>query len=113
MSHQSPVIFGDGGQTRDFSYVKDVVQANVRAMESKVQGVFNVAYCQRIDLNELAKTIMKITGITVPILYESPRMGDIRDSLADITRAKVGFYYDPVYTVTTGLMETIEWYRNQ
>ncbi len=113
LSDQSPVIFGDGGQTRDFSYVKDVVQANVRAMESNAQGVFNVAYCQRIDLNELARAIMEITGITVPILYESPRMGDIRDSLADITRAKAEFNYDPVYTVKTGLMETIEWYRNR
>jgi len=113
LSHQSPVIFGDGGQTRDFSYVKDVVQANVRAMESNAQGVFNIAYCQRIDLNELARVIMEITGVTVPVLYEPPRIGDIRDSLADITRAKSGFNYDPEYTVKTGLMETIEWYQNQ
>ena len=113
LNHKSPVIFGDGGQTRDFSYVKDVVQANIRAMESNAQGVFNVAYCQRIDLNTLATMIMEITGITVPVLYESPRKGDIRDSLADIARAKAGFDYDPAYTVKTGLIETIEWYRNQ
>lgn len=113
LNHQSPVIFGDGGQTRDFSYVKDVVQANLRAMECNTQGVFNVAYCQQIDLNTLAKLIMEITGITVPVLYESARKGDIRDSLADIARAKDGFNYDPEYTVKTGLMETIEWYQNQ
>jgi len=74
--------------------------------------VFNVAYGQRIDLNTLAKIIMEITGIMVPVLYESPRAGDIRDSLADITRAKTGFNYEPAYTVKTGLMETIEWFRN-
>jgi UDP-glucose 4-epimerase len=113
LNHQSPVIFGDGKQTRDFSYVKDVVQANIRAMESNAQGVFNVAYGERIDLTTLANTIMEIMGITVPVLYESPRLGDIRDSLADITRAKAGFNYEPTFTVKTGLMETIEWYQNQ
>ena len=112
LNHKSPVIFGDGGQTRDFSYVKDVVQANIRAMESNAQGVFNVAYCQRIDLNTLATMIMEITGIIVPVLFESPRKGDIRDSLADIAGAKAGFDYDPAYTVKTGLIETIEWFRN-
>jgi len=112
-NHQSPIIYGDGKQTRDFTYVKDVVQANIRAMESAAQGVFNIAYCQRIDLNTLAKTIMEIMGIAVPIIYESQRKGDIRDSLADISRAKGEFKYKPEYTVKTGLMETIQWYQNQ
>jgi UDP-N-acetylglucosamine/UDP-N-acetyl-alpha-D-glucosaminouronate 4-epimerase len=113
LNHQSPVIFGDGTQTRDFTFVKDVVQANIRAMQSEAEGVFNVAYNQRIDLNTLAQLIMEITGITVPITHESPRKGDIRDSLADITRAKSGFNYDPAYTLKTGLMETIQWYQKQ
>ncbi len=107
----SPTIYGDGGQTRDFTYVKDVVQANIRAMESDAQGVFNVAYCKRIDLNQLAAMIMDITGITVPLLYEPPRTGDVRDSLADIRRAQETFGYAPEYTVETGLKETIAWYR--
>ena len=111
LCHESPTIYGDGGQTRDFTYVKDVVQANIRAMESDAQGVFNVAYCKRIDLNELAYIIMEITGITVPLLYEPPRAGDVRDSLADITRAQEAFGYAPEYTVKTGLKETISWYR--
>jgi len=113
LNHQSPVIFGDGSQTRDFTFVKDVVQANIKAMESNAEGVFNVAYNQRIDLNMLAHLIMEITDITVPITYESPREGDIRDSLADITRAKSGFNFKPEYTVKTGLKETIQWYENQ
>jgi UDP-glucose 4-epimerase len=111
LNHQSPIIFGDGTQTRDFTFVKDVVQANIRAMESDAEGIFNVAYNQRIDLNALAHLIMEIVGITVPITYEPPRKGDIRDSLADITRAKSGFNYEPRYTIKTGLMETIKWYQ--
>jgi len=111
LRHQSPTIYGDGGQTRDFTYVKDVVQANIRAMESEAQGVFNVAYCTRIDLVELATQIMEIIGITVPILYEPPRIGDVRDSLADISRAQEAFGYAPDYTVRSGLEETIPWYR--
>lgn len=113
LNHKSLTVYGDGGQTRDFTYVKDVVQANIRAMESDAEGVFNVAYCKRINLNELASLIMEITGITVPLIYEPPRTGDIRDSLADINRAQGAFGYAPEYTVKTGLMETIEWYRNQ
>jgi len=111
LRHESPTIYGDGRQTRDFTYVKDVVQANIRAMESDAQGMFNVAYCKRIDLNELANMIMEITGITVPLIYEPPRTGDVRDSLADIRRAQEAFGYAPEYTVKTGLKETIAWYR--
>ncbi len=111
LNHESPTIYGDGGQTRDFTYVKDVVQANIRAMESDAEGVFNVAYCKRIDLNELATLIMDIIGITVPMLYEPARTGDVRDSLADIRRAQEAFGYAPEYTVKTGLKETIAWYR--
>jgi nucleoside-diphosphate-sugar epimerase len=111
LRHESPTIYGDGGQTRDFTYVKDVVQANIRAMESDAQGVFNVAYCKRIDLNELASMIMEITGITVPLVYEPSRTGDVRDSLADIRRAQKAFGYSPEYTVKKGLEETIAWYQ--
>ena len=111
LNHESPVIYGDGGQTRDFSYVKDVVQANIRAMESGAQGVFNVAYCKRINLKELAAMIMEITGISVPLTFEPPREGDVRDSLADISRAQEAFGYAPQYTVRSGLEETVAWFR--
>jgi UDP-glucose 4-epimerase len=113
LGHRSPVIFGDGGQTRDFSYVRDVVQANIRAMESGARGVFNVAYCQRMSLINLAATIMEITGITVPLTFAPARAGDVRDSLADISRAKEAFSYAPAYTVRTGLEETVGWFREQ
>jgi UDP-glucose 4-epimerase len=113
LNHQSPVIFGDGKQTRDFTYVKDVVQANLKAMESNAEGVYNVAYNQSIDLNTLAHLIMDTTGKKVPILYDAPRAGDVRDSLADITRAQKAFGYAPEYTVKTGLQETIQWYTKR
>jgi len=113
LNNESPTIYGDGGQTRDFTYVKDVVQANIKAMESNAGGIFNIAYCQRISLNTLAHMIMEITGKTVPIRYDAPRDGDIHDSLADITKAKKMIQYAPEYTVKTGLEETIRWYMNQ
>ena len=113
LHHESPVIYGDGEQTRDFSYVKDVVQANIRAMEGDAQGVFNIAYNQQISLNNLASLIMEITGITVPVIYDAPRPGDIRDSRADIRNAEEHLGYKPKYSVKTGLEETIQWYKNQ
>jgi len=113
LEHESPIIYGDGKQTRDFTFVKDVVQANIQAMESDAEGVYNVAYCQRINLIELADVIMEITGISVPLKYEPNRVGDVRDSLAAINRAKDAFGYTPAYTVKTGLIETIPWYQNR
>jgi nucleoside-diphosphate-sugar epimerase len=112
LHHRSPTVFGDGEQTRDFTYVKDVVQANIRAMESDAQGVFNVAYCRQISIQQLAALIMEITGVSVPILYEPGRPGDIRDSCADIRRAIDAFGYSPHYTVRSGLEETVRWYLN-
>ncbi|MCX6683298.1 MAG: SDR family oxidoreductase [Methanoregula sp.] len=113
LHHESPVIYGDGLQTRDFTYVKDVVQANIGAMESDAQGVFNVAYGNRITLINLARTIMDTLGEALPLKYEAGRSGDIHDSLADISAAQKAFGYAPEYTVTTGLEETIAWYKNQ
>jgi len=111
LRHESPMIYGDGRQTRDFTYVKDVVQANIRAMESDAQGIFNIACSKQIDLIELANMIMEITGITVPLKYEPPQIGDVRDSLADIRRAQDAFGYAPEYTVKKGLEETIAWFQ--
>ncbi|MFA4825858.1 MAG: SDR family oxidoreductase [Methanoregula sp.] len=112
LRHESPVIYGDGSQTRDFTFVKDVVQANIRAMERDAQGVFNVAYGNRITLIKLAQTIMDAFGEALPLKYEDGRSGDIHDSLADISAAQKAFGYAPEYSVTTGLEETIAWYKN-
>jgi len=108
---EAPTIYGDGGQTRDFTFVKDVVQANIRAMQSDAQGVYNIACGNRISLNELASILMRLTGFSVAPIYEDARPGDIRDSLADISRAKEAFGYDPEYSVEEGPSEAVAWVR--
>ncbi|MDO8840901.1 SDR family oxidoreductase [Methanocalculus sp.] len=113
LNNESPTIYGDGGQTRDFTFIADVVQANIKAMESEATGVYNIACGRRISLNDLAQTLMEITNIHRPILYESAREGDIRDSLADISRAQAAFGYKPKYTLEEGLRETVAWFMKQ
>ena len=111
LANSPPVIYGDGKQTRDFTFVKDVVKANILAMESPAQGVFNIACAKRVSLNELAGKIMKITGIRIDPIYEEPRQGDVRDSLADITEARRELGYEPDFDLDSGLEETIKWFR--
>ncbi len=111
LNRTPPTIFGDGTQTRDFTFVKDVVQANIRAMESGAVGVFNIACGRQIVLNDLADEIMKITGIETQKVYEPPRAGDIKDSLADISRAREILGYEPRFELNSGLAETIRWFQ--
>ena len=113
LNKESPIIYGDGEQTRDFTYVKNVIQANVKAMESDATGIFNIACGERISLNELARTIMKILDFETDPVYEDPRVGDVRDSLADISQAHTAFGYKPEYNLAKGLQETILWYQTQ
>ena len=111
LNRKSPIIFGDGLQTRDFTFVKDVVQANVLAMESPAEGVFNIACGHQITLNDLADRIMEIIGIEVKKVYDLPRKGDVRDSLADITYAREMLGYEPRFDLNSGLKETIAWFQ--
>lgn len=109
LRRKPPIIFGDGFQTRDFTYVRDVVHANILAMNSQAEGVFNIASGSQISLNDLADKIMEIIGIRMEKIYDNPRKGDIRDSLADISSAKKILGYEPRYDLETGLKETIAW----
>lgn len=111
LNGKPPTIFGDGTQTRDFTFVKDVIQANIRAMESGAVGVFNVACGRQIVLNDLADEIMKITGIETEKVYEPHRAGDIKDSLAEISRAREMLGYEPKFDLNSGLVETIRWFQ--
>jgi UDP-glucose 4-epimerase len=104
----SPVIFGDGKQTRDFIFVADVVAVNILTAENDVSGVFNIARGESVTINQLAGLIIELSSSNVRPIYEEPRPGDIRHSLADITKAKA-FGYDPKYTLRDGLTETIRW----
>ncbi len=113
LAHEPPVIYGDGKQTRDFTFVKDVVKANILAMQSPAEGVFNIACGQRVSLNELAGKIMVITGIKLDPIYDEPRQGDVRDSLADISSAGDKLGYRPDFNLDSGLEETIKWFRKK
>jgi nucleoside-diphosphate-sugar epimerase len=108
-----PVVFGDGEQTRDFTYVENAVQANLLAFEApNVSGkVFNVGMGGRISLNAVLHELGKITGKTMEAKYDPPRDGDIRDSQADISQAREFLGYDPQVSFEEGLARTFEWYR--
>ncbi len=113
LSRKPITINGDGEQTRDFSFVADVVQANLKAMERGNAGVYNIAGGYQITINQLADIIMKETGSIVPPVHLPERKGDIRDSLAEISRANREFGFAPRYTVQKGIRETVDWFREQ
>jgi UDP-glucose 4-epimerase len=113
LDHQPPIIFGDGTQSRDFVYVKDVVRANILAMQSSATGTFNIGSGKSIDLNTLARTVAEIMKAKIPPIYEKPRQGDIKDSVSDITAANEVFGYQTCYSLDEGLAETIRWFRKK
>ncbi len=106
---KSPVIFGDGLQTRDFVFIKDVVKANILAAGDMETGVFNIGTGVRITINELAGIIVDILGKNIKPLHAEPREGDIQHSYADISRAKA-IGYEPAYSLEKGLRETIKFF---
>ena len=112
---ERPVIFGDGKQGRDFTYVENAVQANLLAAEAaaaKVTGeVFNVACGRRYTLNETYQVIARTLLSTVQPEYGPARSGDVQDSLADIGAAQRAFGYEPRVSFEEGMRRTVEWYR--
>ncbi len=104
-------IFGDGEQTRDFIYVKDIVAANAfMATQSSATGVFNVAYGRRITINDLAREIVRLTGSRSQIQYAPERPGDVKHSLAAVDKLRAtGF--QPVGNLADGLATTIDFFR--
>jgi UDP-glucose 4-epimerase len=111
MNNEPPVIFGDGEQSRDFSYIKHVVDANILACESDKTGIFNIACGRRITINQLVDMINEILGKNIEPVYKEPRPGDIKHSLADISRART-FGYKPETDFKEELKETIRWFSN-
>jgi UDP-glucose 4-epimerase len=112
-TNQSPLIYGDGTQTRDFTFVSDVVQANLIAATSEATGTFNIAGGRRISINDLATTILNLSGSSRDVIHAAPRSGDIKHSLADISKARKHFGYEPQSTIEKGLKETITWFQTQ
>jgi len=104
-------IYGDGLQTRDFTYISDVVEANILAAEGDACGVCNIGRGERVTINELAGLVIKLVGSDVRPVYSEPRPADILHSLADVSRARQ-FGYNPVYSLEEGLRETIRVMRD-
>lgn len=106
---QAPTINGDGEQTRDFTYVENAVQANVKAFfanENAVNNVYNVAFGERISLNTLWENLKDISELKIEVLYGPSRVGDVRDSLANISKATSLLGYKPKFSVKQGLKIT-------
>jgi nucleoside-diphosphate-sugar epimerase len=117
LNGEQPTIFGDGTQSRDFTYIDNAVQANLLACQApagEVAGqIFNVATGKRADLNETFRVLKELTGYSGEVKYGPEREGDVRHSLADISRAEEHLDYKPAVNFEEGLRRTIEWYRNQ
>ena len=107
---QPPIIFGDGKQTRDFVFVKDVVRMNVMAMESEKEGIVNVASGNETSVNDLAQTVLSLSARSLSPRYEDERPGEVKRSVADITKAKEDFGFSPEYDLLRGLLEMSEYY---
>lgn len=112
---QRPVIYGDGEQSRDFTYIENVVDANLKAAESAkgIGQVINIANGERISLNQLLNELKSLTGkADVVADFQEPRAGDVKHSLADISRARELLGFEPRVGLRTGLELTIDWWKN-
>jgi nucleoside-diphosphate-sugar epimerase len=113
IERKSPTIYGDGEQSRDFTYVEDVASLLLKA--SKAEGVsgrvYNAGNGNRYTLNETWMVLQKIEGVEIPAQYGPPRAGDVRDSQADTTLAVRDLGHAPAYTFEAGLRATLDWYK--
>ena len=116
LNGQPPIIFGDGEQTRDFTYVKDVAEATVKALEANQVGgeAINIASSSPISINNLASLLIELMGFKeVKPLYTEPRKGDVKYSYADIHKAEALLGWKPRTSLTEGLIKTIDWFGEQ
>lgn len=118
LENKPVIIYGDGQQTRDFVYISDVTKAIMAAGFSQWWGggkaaVINIGRGQQMSLNDIIQTLEEINGRSIEVRYLPSRKGDIKHSVADISRAKTALGYYPEATVSEGLRQTISWYRSQ
>ena len=111
LNDESPIIFGDGSQTRDFTFIKDVVNGNILAAKSNATGIFNVAGGRQISINDLAQLVMNIISKDIDIVYDDSRPGDIMHSIADISKAIEKLKYTSMFDLNEGLKETLKWFQ--
>jgi len=114
LKDKPPTIYGDGSQSRDFTYVDNIVEANLFAARAKqTKGeVINIACGQAVTVNEIVDMINEIVGKNVKPIYAAPRPGDVKHSLADISLAKKLIAFKPKVSFRDGLQKAIEWYRD-
>lgn len=112
-AQKSPPIHGDGKQSRDFTYIDNVVHANLKALEAPgtIAGVYNVACGESTSIVELVEILNDILGLNIPPTFLRPRHGDIRYSRADIQRAHDAFGYSPIVSIREGLSRTLTWFQ--
>jgi UDP-glucose 4-epimerase len=114
LERRAPTIFGDGEQTRDFTYVEDVAELVIKA--SKAPGaagrVFNAGNGGRFSLNQIRNALQKIEGVEISAKYGPSRAGDVRDSQADTSAVVEALGHAPRFTMEEGLRRTLEWYRS-
>ncbi|HUE21304.1 MAG TPA: SDR family oxidoreductase [Bryobacteraceae bacterium] len=115
VERRSPTIFGDGEQSRDFTYVDDVVDLNLKAARAPgVSGkLYNGGNGGRITLNQAWRLVQQIEGVTIPATYGPPRAGDVHDSQADVTSAAAELGHAPRFSFEEGLRLTLQWYKAQ
>jgi UDP-N-acetylglucosamine 4-epimerase len=117
LNNKPVFINGDGEQSRDFTFVENAVQANIKAMfcedKNALGSVFNIALGDKISVNQLFNTLKKITGSSLNPTYREERRGDVRNSLADISKARTILGYDPSVKIEEGLERTVEWFGKQ
>lgn len=117
LNNTPPAINGDGEQTRDFTFVENAVQANIKAMfeqNVKTDGtIFNIAVGERVSLNQLIEILKKLIGTKTQQTYRADRPGDVRDSLADISKAKNAINYLPLVKIEEGLKYTLAWFKSK
>jgi UDP-glucose 4-epimerase len=115
LAGEIPTIYGDGEQSRDFTFIQNVVHGNLLASEApaeRVSGkVFNIATGNRVTLNQTVEILRRATGYTGEVRYAAERSGDVKHSLADISRAKESFGYEPLVNFNEGIERTVAWYK--
>jgi len=110
LKNEPPIVYGDGEQSRDFTFIKNIVNANILACEPDISGIYNIACGRSITINRLIEMINEILCTNVAPKYIDPRKGDIRHSLADISKVR-SLGYEPSGTFFEELQETISWFK--
>ena len=115
IERRSPTIFGDGEQTRDWTYVEDVASLCLKAAAAKVVGgkMYNAGNGERCSLNRVWELLQSIEGVSLPARHDPPREGDVRDSQADRSAAVRDLGHAPRFTLEEGLRRTLAWYKGQ